>query len=155
MLTKLMLSSSVPDFMPTSFYSFCTPHLNPRFQFWETEPNGTWNVKQDPAKHSELCLASSQTLAEPQSFTWFWVKTTLNHHFFSWFRFENGVSCKARPSFKRVPWQSAGKPWANVASASSALQPAWSSLLLVLPSEGPGFEQSSSGIIKVTENHQA
>lgn len=70
-LTKPALSSRAPDFMPTSFYSFRSLHLNPRFQAWESEPSGTCNVKQDPAKHSEFSLASSQNLAEPQSFTWF------------------------------------------------------------------------------------
>lgn len=138
-LIKWMLSSSAPDFMPPSLCSFCTLHLNPRFQVWEREPNGTWNIKQDPVKHSELSLAPSQTLAEPQSFTWFYVKTTLNHHFFSWFRFENGVSCKACPSFRWSSWQNMGKSLAHVDSTLT-VPPALMQWLLVLPSEGPGFE---------------
>ena len=81
-LTDLVLPLSAPDFIPPSCSSVCTPHLNPRFQVWETKPNDPWNIKQDPTKHCELSLASSQNVAEPQSITWFWVKTTLNHHFF-------------------------------------------------------------------------
>ena len=41
-----------------------------------------WNVKQDPAKYSELSLASSQNVAEPQSITWFWVKNHTEPPFF-------------------------------------------------------------------------
>lgn len=101
---KLGLLSSAPHFMPTSSYSCSTPSLTPRFQVWEIEPNGTWKLKWDPATHSESSLSSSQNLAQPQSFTWFWVKTTLNHLFFySWFQFENEVSCKVCPSFRSVP----------------------------------------------------
>ena len=51
-------------------------------------------IKQDPTKHSELSLASSQNVAEPQSITWFWVKTTLNHHFFYGFDLKTGFHAK-------------------------------------------------------------
>lgn len=85
--------------MPSSLCSFCAPHLTPRFQAWEIEPNGTWKVKWDPATHSEPSLSSSQNLAEPQSFTWFWVKTTPNHLFFK----IHGFSLKMRFHAKSAP----------------------------------------------------
>ena len=93
-LTNLVLSLSAPDFIPPSCSYVCIPHLNPRFQVWETKPNDPWNIKQDPTKHSELSLASSQNVAEPQSITWFWVKTTLNHHFFYGFDLKTGFHAK-------------------------------------------------------------
>ena len=156
-LTNLVLSLSAPDFIPPSCSYVCIPHLNPRFQVWETKPNDPWNIKQDPTKHSELSLASSQNVAEPQSITWFWVKTTLNHHFFLWFRFENRVSCKACPSFRRVPWQSTGKASASMDSVTLAASVSLrgGNFFSFCPSNiAQVLHSLNHMIIKMTENHK-
>lgn len=114
-------------------------------------------MKQDPVKRSEFALAPSPTLAEPQSFTWFCVKTTPNHHFLSWFQFENGVSCKTCPTFTRVSWQSVSKSLAGVDSASSA-PPAsrpGGTYSLGCPREAQGLKNLAHVIMKRTENHPA
>lgn len=92
-------------------FSCCARHLTLIFQVWEIEPNGTWKVKWDPATHSEPSLSSSQNLAEPQSFTWFWVKTTLNHLFSI-----HGFSLKMRFHAKSAPVSEVllGRAWAHL-----------------------------------------
>lgn len=140
---KLGLLSSAPHFMPISSYSCSTPSLTPRFQVWEIEPNGTWKLKWDPATHSESSLSSSQNLAQPQSFTWFWVKTTLNHLFFiHGFSLKMRFHAKSAPVSEVFPWQSLGTAWANVDSASWHLRSvSIEECASGSSSEGPGLER--------------
>lgn len=113
---------------------FICPRLHSTFMFFclhpssEPQISGLGNQTKWPMKHKTRSNYIQWSLSGFMSKRGWTTKHHLvlskNHteppFFFLWFRFENGVSCKACPSFRRVPWQSTGKASAGMDSATLA-----------------------------------